>query len=126
MEERLVILIAQPGEIRDGLRALLAAMPQVESYEPEGDSVLSDNLLARFSERCPVLILVDCDIPGDRPQTIIQQIKDNCPQVAVLCLVDDTQQHQVNRDSFDRDRILPKGMPANRLYDAIMAILRAE
>jgi DNA-binding NarL/FixJ family response regulator len=54
MKERVtVLIIAKPGQVRDGLRALLHAIPGVDVVDQPCDGMLNAGLLAEYN---PALI----------------------------------------------------------------------
>ena len=62
-EQSKVLIIAKPGQVRDGLHALLRAMPGVDVADRPCDGMLNADLVA---EHNPALILVDCNLVDTR------------------------------------------------------------
>jgi DNA-binding NarL/FixJ family response regulator len=115
----LALIVARPGPVRDGLRALLTAIPQVASSR-EIDDVSS--ALRVVEEHCPTLVLISVDSPGDEVWNLVAQIRTRCPRTRSILLVDDVQQQQLAQ-AAGGDGVLLKGAPASRLSATIKRLL---
>jgi DNA-binding NarL/FixJ family response regulator len=110
------LIIAQPGQLRDGLRMLLQAIPQV--YISQTDDCPSALLL----DTCyaPSLVLLDFDLIQN--QDTIQAITARWPQSRYIVLVADEQQYHLARHAI-ADITLLKGILASRLFLIIEELL---
>ena len=120
MNERVtVLIIARAGQVRDGLRALLRAMPGVDVVDRPCGSGLNVDLLA---EHDPALILVDCDLVGPAAFDALRRLKTQHPKLRFLVLVEDVEQERLARET-GVDCVLIKGTSAERLSDAVRELL---
>jgi len=120
MKERAtVLIIAKPGQVRDGLRALLHAMPGVDVVDRPCDDMLSADLLA---EHHPALILVDCRLVDTRTLDALKRFKTQDPEVCFLILVEDVEQRQLAQDT-GFEHVLIKGSSAEKLAKTARELL---
>lgn len=111
----LALIVARPGRMRDGLRALLRAMPQIEIVDEADDS---PSALRMITKHHPALLLLDSDLPGDEVSTELGRIKTEEPQIRCIVLADNPQQQQV-ANAAGADGVLLKGFPAAKLFETI-------
>ena len=120
MDDRiLVLMVVGPGPLRDGLRALLMAIPQVESLKEVNDASSALSATRGFP---PSLVLVNADPPADQIWDLLEQIKAEWPQTRSILMVDDTQQQQLAQ-AAGADCVLLKGVPASKLCTTIKSLL---
>jgi DNA-binding NarL/FixJ family response regulator len=113
------LIVAKPGPLRDGLRALMIAMPQIGAVDEVND--FSSALKMVFEHR-PTLVLLDVGlISGDTWMTI-RQAKARWPKARCILLADDVQQHQ-EAEAAGADAVLLKGFPAARLVATMVRLL---
>jgi DNA-binding NarL/FixJ family response regulator len=113
-----VLLVAKTGQLRDGLIALLAALPGV------GPVSITDDLktaLEYLSERCPTLVLLVPDA-YNQDVTSVNEMKDICPKTHILALVTNEEDAQ-SIAAWNVDATLPSGVTALELSAAIEALL---
>ena len=115
----LALLAAKPGRVRDGLQALLAAMPQIETIELANDSASALRMIARH---WPALVLLDTNLPANGVWTVLEQVKTRWPQVRCLILTDNNRQRHMAQ-AIGADAMLIKGFPAMELFGAIKQLL---
>lgn len=115
----LVLIAARPGLIRDGLQAVLAAMPQIEMMDPVDDG---PSALKKMAEHQPALVLLDTNLPDDQVWTLLQQIKARWPQIQCLILADSGRQQQTAQ-AAGADGVLIKGFPTKELYASVKRLL---
>ncbi len=115
----LALIIAPPGPVRDGLRALLTAIPQVASLK-EIDDVSS--ALRVVEEHRPALVLISVNEAGDEVWNVLAQIKAKHPQTRSILLANDVQQQQLAQTN-GADGVLLRGAPASRLSATIKSLL---
>ena len=113
------LIVAKPGPLRDGLRALMIAMPQIGAVDEVND--FSSALKMVFEHR-PTLVLLDVGlISGDTWMTI-RRAKARWPKARCILLADDVQQHQ-EAEAAGADAVLLKGFPAARLVATMVRLL---
>ncbi len=113
------LIIAEPGRVRDGLQALLTAIPQMGRVEQAGDT---SSALRTIRKQQPTLVLLDFSLIGDDLRTLLKRIKAESPQTQSLVLVDDAEQQQEAKAS-GADRVLIKGFTAEKLIETIGRLL---
>jgi len=120
MKERVtVLIIAKPGQVRDGLRALLHAIPEVDVVDRPCDGMLNADLLAEYN---PALILVDCRLVDTRALDALRRLKTQNPEVCFLILVEDVEQRQLAQDT-GFEHVLIKGSSAEKLAKTARELL---
>jgi len=119
-----ILIIAQPGYLRDSLQVLLAALP--------GDHpviVARDGLVQTLSAMSghPVLLLVVLGPsgPGLEVKAVVAQIKARWPQMRLVVLVDNEQQRQAVTLA-GADRVWFKGALAAQMLVEIEALLNGQ
>ena len=90
------LIIAKPGHLSDGLRSLLAAIPQIGAVEQTSDS---QSALRLVEEHCPNLVLLDFDLLDIRVLTALRMLKHKCPESRYLVMAHDVGQQQEARDA---------------------------
>ena len=113
------LIIAGPGPLRDGLRALLSTMPQIGSVRVVNNvgSALEMDVPAS-----PALVLLDADMAVPRIWMTVRRVKSGWPQCRIIMLVSDVEQ-QVEAASAGADVVLLQGLPAGRLVAAVVKLL---
>ncbi len=115
----LALIVAHPGPVRDGLRALLTAIPRVASLREIDDA---SSALRMVEQDRPALVLISVASPGDEVWNLLAQIKAKYPRTRSILLVDDVQQQQLAQ-AAGADGVLLKGDPASRLSATIKRLL---
>jgi DNA-binding NarL/FixJ family response regulator len=115
----LALIVVKPGPLRDGLQALLIAMPQVDAVEQMCD--VSSALEAAL-ERPPALVLLDSGLAGSGIRPTLRQAKARWPQARSIFLADSVQQ-QCEAETVGADAVLLKGTPPERLVATIVRLL---
>ena len=120
MKERVtVLIIAKPGQVRDGLHALLRAIPGVDVVDRPCDGMINADLLAEYN---PALILVDCNLVGAGTLDALRRLKTQDPGVCFLILVEDVKQRQLAQDT-GFEHVLIKGSSAEKLAKTARELL---
>lgn len=114
-----VLVIAPPGELRDGLQALLVAIPQIGHISQADDR---PSALRIVEEQCPDLVLVSTDAPGDMIATMLECIEARCPRSRSVVLANDTGQQDEAR-AAGADVVVLVGIPATALATIIQSLL---
>lgn len=114
-----VLIIARPGRFRDGLSALVSAIPYVDRiyHEPGGAAVLKRVLRYR-----PALVIWDMDVHGQEINTLLPALRDQIPDTVSLVLVEDVSQEKLLKRA-GADAVLIKGIHADKLLTTIEALL---
>ena len=117
MDDYPVMIVAPKGRVRDGLQALLMAMPQVERID------LADDVpSALTSERAPALVLLDVDQHRDDIPAALESIRSRWPGVRCLILANSVQEQQVAK-AAGADDVLLKGFPTARLFESVRGLI---
>jgi DNA-binding NarL/FixJ family response regulator len=116
-----VLIIAQPGQLRDGLQTLLKALPQVEQVLHADDSIALPAAQVRVD---PALVVLDggCCCNGDLDG--LQYVKARWPQARCIVMVEDECNAQAMQ-ATDADVVLVKGVLATRLLAIVEDLLPA-
>ncbi len=119
-DKRMALIVAQPGPLRDGLKALLMTVPQIETVMQVSDV---SSVRAAIAQDRPVLVLLDTNFTnGNGPSTVVKLIKAEGSQSRCLVLADNIQQQQQAK-AAGADVVLFKGFPAVRLFETIEELL---
>ncbi len=119
-DKRMALIVAQPGPLRDGLKALLMTVPQIETVMQVSDV---SSVRAAIAQDRPVLVLLDTNFTnGNGPSTVVKLIKAGGSQSRCLVLADNIQQQQQAK-AAGADVALFKGFPAVRLFETIEELL---
>jgi len=114
-----VLIIARPGPLRDGLQALLTAIPQIDTVEWVCDL---SSVLDMTSEHCPALVFLDAGTAGGEISLAVRRAKTRWPQAQCLFLANDVQQ-QREAENANADAALLKGFPPAKLVATIAGLL---
>jgi DNA-binding NarL/FixJ family response regulator len=121
IQEPTILVIAQPGHLRDSLQVLLAALsggrPVVAA-----DGVLVEKSSAMKSYPDLVLVVLEPGSPGTEDREVVAQIKNHWPQTRLVVLVDTERQRQ-SMIVAGADRALFKGILAAQMLVEIEALL---
>ena len=115
----LVLLIAKPGHLRNGLQSLLRTIPQIEILAESNDPSI---LLKMNDDLQPELILVDGGLIDEDDWSAISKIKADWSATKVLVLTENDQQGQAAREA-GADFYLLKGFRATELAQLIETAL---
>lgn len=115
----MVMILAEPGPLRDSLRAFLLTSPQIEAVDLVDDA---PSALGVVIEHRPALVLVDAGLSDNGDLTALRQIKTEGFQSRCLVLADDIQQKQ-RAEAAGADVALLKGFPAAKLFEIVERLL---
>ena len=113
------LIVARPGELRDGVRALLEATGKIGHISQADDGPAA---LTVIGQLCPQVAVLDCNIPASDLPTLLTRIKAECPETKCLVLVDGVEQ-QLEAESAGADVTVLKGFPAARLGQTLSRLL---
>ena len=114
-----VLIIAKLGQVRDGLRALVDAIPGVNVVDRPCDGMLNVDLLAEYN---PALIVIDYNLVDTRALDALRRLKAQNAEVCFLILVEDVEQQQLAQDN-GFDHVLIKGSSAEKLAETAGELL---
>ncbi len=114
-----VLIVARPGRMRDSLRALLRAIPQLEIV---GQADNGSSALGMVTNYHPSLVLLDSDLPDDEAWTVLKKTKSEWPQTRCIVLANSVHQQWLAKTA-GADSVLLTGFPATKFFAAIEALL---
>lgn len=113
------LIVARPGPMRDGLHALVTAMPQIDAVKEADD--ISSALELAFAG-WPALVLMESTPSGKDVWITVRRVKARWPMARCIVLASNVQQHQ-EAEAAGADVVLLQGFPAGRLVTAIVGLL---
>jgi DNA-binding NarL/FixJ family response regulator len=114
-----ILIVARPGPLRDALRALMTAMPQIDGVG-EADDVAA--ALGRGREARPAMVLLDSSLTGEGIWLAVRRIKAKWPQIRCIFFADSVQQ-QYEAETAGADAVLLKGVLPAKLIATIVRLL---
>jgi DNA-binding NarL/FixJ family response regulator len=121
MPPHLGLVVARPGLVRDGLQAVLSAVPGVEALEP-ADCAAS--ALERLDSHSLSLTILDSSLPEDELCTTLGVIKGKWPQVWCIVIAGTPQQGRVMQTA-GADAVLVEGFAPPLLSKMIREVIDA-
>jgi DNA-binding NarL/FixJ family response regulator len=103
-----VLIVARPGRIRDGLRALLRAIPEIGAILQANDSPSASQIISEYH---PDLVLIDSKLVNSDIKSMPEEIKAMSPHTRCILLVDNFQQQSM-ADVTGADTVLLSGFSA--------------
>ena len=83
------LIVARPGLVRDGLQAVLSAVPGMHALEPADDGA---SALDRLASHRPDLVIVDSSLPEGELRATLRHIKEQHPDVCCVVVAASPQQ----------------------------------
>jgi DNA-binding NarL/FixJ family response regulator len=117
-----VLIVAHPGRIRDGLRALLRAIPEIGTVLQANDSPSASQIIAEYH---PDLVLIDSKLVSSDTQSMPKKIKAMSPETRCILLVDNLQQQAI-ADGTGADTVLLSGFSAWEFMVTVEKLLPQE
>jgi DNA-binding NarL/FixJ family response regulator len=118
--ETMALIVAKPGQFREGLQAMLTSIPQIKQVSQVDDAPSALRMVAQHS---PALVLLDFDLSsGDALAVALKQIKATWPQSQCIALVHNAQEYQLAK-AAGADVIRMKGVPATQLLAVVKELL---
>ena len=114
-----VLIVASPGELREGLQALLSTRSQIGRVLVANDGA---EALSAIERSCPKLLVVDGNIPASNVRRLLERAREECPHSKSLVLVDNAAQLS-EAESAGADRAVLKGYPAPQLLRAVSELV---
>jgi DNA-binding NarL/FixJ family response regulator len=106
--------------MRDGLYALVTAMPQIDAVR-EADDVSSALMMA--FDAWPTLVVMESALEGKDVWMTMGRVKARWPMARLIFLANDVQQQQ-EAEAAGADVVLLEGFPAGKFVTAIVRLLR--
>jgi DNA-binding NarL/FixJ family response regulator len=113
------LIVARPGRMREGLRALLRTIPGIKIVEQVDRGSAA---LAMVTQERSTLVLLDSSLPSEEMWTAVKQIKAEWPQTQCI-VVADTIRQQGMAQASGADGVLLKGFAAETLFTTIDEVL---
>jgi DNA-binding NarL/FixJ family response regulator len=113
------LIVARPGRMREGLRALLRTIPKIEII---GQVDQSSAALEMVTQEQSALVLLDSSLPFEEMWTVLKQIKVERPQTQCIIVTDNVQQQKLVQ-AAGADGVLLKGFAAETLFTTIDEVL---
>jgi DNA-binding NarL/FixJ family response regulator len=113
------LIIAKPGPLRDALRSLMIAMPEIDAVAEADD--LSSALRAD-PRHAPALVLLDSSLAHGETGLTVRQTKAEWPVARCICLVDSVQQER-EAEAAGANAALLKGTPPTKLVATLIGLL---
>lgn len=113
------LIIAKPGPLRDGLQALMTAVPQAEIVNKADDI---SSAMQMSLEQQPALVLMDADLAGSEIWLAVRSVRSRWPNSRCVFLANDVKQQQ-SAEAAGADTVLLKGFPAARLGGVLVSLL---
>jgi DNA-binding NarL/FixJ family response regulator len=114
-----VLIVARPGPLREGLGALMSAIPQIDRIDEVDGASLA---LTRAREQRLAVVLLGTYSLGDEIWRTLRQIKAQWPKVRCVVLAENDQQ-QREAQAAGADAVFLNGFPAARLVSTIESLL---
>ncbi|HXW00130.1 MAG TPA: response regulator [Anaerolineae bacterium] len=115
----LILIIAKPGRIRNGLQALLQIIPRLKVVGIASHSFMAMQMLAQYK---PTLALLDVDLPDNQAWVLLKEIQLKQPQTRCLLFVNSIEQQRAARIAGANAALL-KGFEALELFTTIEKLL---
>ncbi|MEP7134345.1 MAG: hypothetical protein ABI904_05385 [Chloroflexota bacterium] len=110
----IVLLATRSIPLRDGLVALLTAIPQIDKVEIAGSF---EAALLRVKAGKPQIILVELILLGNTPEAALEQIHILSPGTQRVILMEDLQEIK------SAEALLTRGLPPSAIVDTVSKLL---
>jgi len=114
-----VLIVAKPGPLREGLGALMSAIPQIDRIDEVDTASFA---LARVREQRPAVVLLGTFSLGDEIWRMLRQIKAQWPRIRCVVLAENDQQGR-EAQAAGADAVFLNGFPAARLVSTVESLL---
>lgn len=114
------LIVAKPSQFREGLQAILTAIPQIKQVSQVDDA---PSALKMAAQHDPALILLDFDLSSRGVlAATLEQIKATWPHSQCIALVHNEPEDQIAK-AAGADVVLMKGIPAAKLFAIVKELL---
>lgn len=114
------ILIADDNpEVRSALRLLLEQEPIVAMVMEVADA---QGLLAHLGKNCPMVVLLDWELPGLHNSSFLRLIRSRCPEIKVIAL---SSKFEARRDALAArvDAFVSKAEPPEQILATLRSLI---
>ncbi|MBI3967109.1 MAG: response regulator transcription factor [Chloroflexi bacterium] len=114
-----VVVVGKPGPVRDGLCALLTAIPQIDLVDQ------ADNLQAAlpdFGQRRPALVVIDSDVADNDIVAMLLEMRTGWPDARCVAFADDPGQQRAAKAAGASAALL-KGARAAEIVNILECLL---
>ena len=111
MKPALALIVATPGDLQDGLLALMTTAPQVKAILIAKNSSAAQRILDTHH---PSLVLLDMNLDRNGAWTILGQIKSQWPTVRSIAIAENAGQ-KLKAETAGDDSVLFYGFQAAKL-----------
>jgi DNA-binding NarL/FixJ family response regulator len=118
-QNKVVLMIAVPGPLRDSLNLFLRVLPEVDSVVFASDAPSARRAAATYH---PALVVLDMGLPEANLADLVRWIGRKASNARFLVLADDLQQQQ-EMATAGADAVVVKGHPAAQLFQIITDLL---
>jgi DNA-binding NarL/FixJ family response regulator len=115
----IALLVLRPGPLRDGLSALLSAMPEIRLVAQAEDDGAALTFLA---QQCAELVLIKLDAGDRRLLGPVLQMRALCPNAQLVALIEDELDRQVAMAS-GTDLVMMVGVPVPTLKTRLRSLV---
>ena len=109
------VIAARPGAIREALQSILALFSQLEIADVANGGLSALKLVRQLK---PALVVIDPGLLEDEIAVLLEQIKQEQPQIRCLVLADTTRQ-QAAFLALGADTVVLRSEPTERLAEAL-------
>jgi DNA-binding NarL/FixJ family response regulator len=113
------LVVARPGLVREGLQAVLSAIPGIDALEPADDGA---SALDRLKSHRLALAVLDSSLSEDELCKTLRQIKEQWPYVRCIVIAGSPGQGRAV-EAVGADAVLVEGSSAALLSTTIKALL---
>ena len=78
-----IVLADGRSKVRFALRVLLEGQ---EGLDVVAEAVNAEDLITKANESCPDVLLIDWDLPGLNGSKILQNLREDCPELCVIVM----------------------------------------
>lgn len=120
MNKRDVLIVGGRGEVRDGIKALVEAIPEVGRVTCFDDIARRSDRIAEIN---PDLVIFDYSQLNEGYRSRLRQLRRLLPLTRILTLVEEEEQEIISRES-GADAILVKGFRGDLLIRTVRSLIR--
>lgn len=115
-----VMIVAEPGRLREGLQAMLASFLDAEPLVAGGDRVAAVEAIRAAR---PDLVILDSGLFGSGAEALVRELKAEQNCTGCIVVVERVTHLRAMQDA-GADHVLLKGFQATRLFNAVEQLLR--
>jgi DNA-binding NarL/FixJ family response regulator len=116
------LVIARPGLVRDGLQAVLSAVPEMQALEPAGCAA---SALERLESHTPCVTILDSSLSEEELCATLGAIKEKRPQVWCIVIASSPLRSRVLQTA-GADAVLVEGFAAPLLSTMIKEVIKEQ